>query len=654
MTKLKIIAAAVSALVLLGLGTLIVWPKGTLEVPEGAKAGSMKTEPCTFPTEDGEVDADCGTLVVPETRSDPDSELIALPVVRIRATGGARREPIFRLGGGPGRTNMTFPQASRLTAGHDVVLVGYRGVDGSSRLDCGEVTGALQSSEDFVDADAQRRVRLAFSACADRLTKDGVDLAAYSVPQRVDDMESARKALGYTKINLLTSSAGTRTAMVYSWRHPESLFRSAMLSVNTPGHFVWDPKITDQQIGRLGELCAADSACAKRTDDLAGSMRSVSTDMPSRWGPFTIKAGNVFAATMYGMHQNGPSSAPQTAPNFIDAFLSAESGDPSGLWAVSTLSDLLLPSSITWGEFASFAMIDAPAAKTYYGAGGDPGSILRNDGANFVWGGPEGYFNFWPDDPETAQYRTLRPSSTETLLVSGSVDFSTPPQLAKDELLPTLTRGKQVILPELGHTGDIWEHRPEAGKHLLMTFYDTGAVDASRFDTRPMSFTPTPVSMSTIAKTLAAVVVVLALLAVGLLVGTARQVRRRGAVGRRASVLLRVLAPLPLGLGGLCVAALLVWTLSPATYLGSWTVLVPALALSIGLGAYLAWTNRDLPARTRRIGAAVAIGGAALGALLGMFALAGIAGALTALVGAAAGTNLALVLLDLRSPVPAA
>ena len=42
---------------------------------------------------------------------------------------------------------MTFPQAGRLTAQHDVVMVGYRGVDGSSVLNCPEVTAALENSQ---------------------------------------------------------------------------------------------------------------------------------------------------------------------------------------------------------------------------------------------------------------------------------------------------------------------------------------------------------------------------------------------------------------------------------------------------------------------------------------------------------------------------
>ena len=58
--------------------------------------------------------------------------------------------PVFRLEGGPGSTNMQFSKASRIAEHHDVVLVGYRGVDGSVRLDCPEVASALKRSTDHL------------------------------------------------------------------------------------------------------------------------------------------------------------------------------------------------------------------------------------------------------------------------------------------------------------------------------------------------------------------------------------------------------------------------------------------------------------------------------------------------------------------------
>ena len=87
---------------------------------------------------------------MPENRHDPNSRLIALPITRIRARSAQPGVPVFRLQGGPGVTNMEFPAASRFTDTHDVVLVGYRGVDGSSRLDCPEVGSSREHSRDLL------------------------------------------------------------------------------------------------------------------------------------------------------------------------------------------------------------------------------------------------------------------------------------------------------------------------------------------------------------------------------------------------------------------------------------------------------------------------------------------------------------------------
>jgi hypothetical protein len=76
-----------------------------LAVPAGAQAGELVgLKDCEFPSEGSKLKyaAECGTLVVPENWDKADSRLIALPVVRIPATGANPAEPIFALGGGPG------------------------------------------------------------------------------------------------------------------------------------------------------------------------------------------------------------------------------------------------------------------------------------------------------------------------------------------------------------------------------------------------------------------------------------------------------------------------------------------------------------------------------------------------------------------------
>jgi hypothetical protein len=54
--------------------------------------------------------------------------------------------------------------------------------------------------------------------------------------------------------------------------------------------------------------------------------------------------------------------------------------------------------------------------------------------------------------------------------------------------LPCLKNGRQVVLSELGHVGDVWSVQPEATQRLLTSFYDTGVGDDSLFRYEPMDF----------------------------------------------------------------------------------------------------------------------------------------------------------------------
>jgi pimeloyl-ACP methyl ester carboxylesterase len=612
-----------------------------LSVPEGAAAGDLILHSCSYSTEDGSLPADCGTLVVPENRNNPDSRLIALPVKRILATGNAPLEPIFWLEGGPGISNLSFPQASRLTEEHDVVLVGYRGIEGSSVLDCPEVEAAMKKSRDFTGQESMNRYSKAFADCAQRLTDDGVDLAGYSLAQRVDDLEAVRTALGYERINLLSVSVGTRAGMIYAWRHPESILRSVMIGVNPPGHFLYYPEVTDELIGHYSELCAQDDACSSRTDDLAASMRRTSADMPGHWLFFPIKAGNVKAASLFGLFETTDETAPLNAPTTIDTWLAADDGDASGFWFMSFLADLAFPESWVWGELATTGIIDAEAANVYYAAGGDPGSILGNAATDLIWGGG-GLAQAWPSSPYNDEYKAVRTSEIETLLIGGTVDFATPARFATEELLPNLPNGQQVILAEFGHSNDFWDYQPEASTRLLTTFFDTGEVDDSLYTLQTVDFDVGVASAPTLAKILLGMMVGFALLAIALLAWMAFRVSRRGSFGRKTSIVLRTLSPLLLGLGGWFLAVMIALVVWPAWFIGGQLLAVLAMGLAIGPGVYLAWRSRD----TGNLGLAGAMAGAFIGAWLGFNAAEGLVAVFTTLIGAAIIANLALIALD--------
>src|SRR5436309_5578412 len=296
----RIVALALISLTALGLVYLhFSAGNDSVSVPTGAHAGQLTLHSCHYATEGGSYRADCGTLVVPESRYKAHSRLIALPVTRIRARSAQPGVPIFRLVGGPGLTNMEFSKASRFADDHDVVLVGYRGVDGSVRLDCPEVESALKHSTDFLGEKSFRAYGDGFRSCAHRLTDAGVDLAGYGLAQQVDDLEAARIALGYKRIDLLSESAGTRTAMIYSWRHPASIHRSVMIGVNPPGAFLWDARTTGEQVARYAALCKQDTYCRSRTPDLAASLHTAMRNVPEHWLFLPVKPGDVRVAAFF-------------------------------------------------------------------------------------------------------------------------------------------------------------------------------------------------------------------------------------------------------------------------------------------------------------------------------------------------------------------
>jgi pimeloyl-ACP methyl ester carboxylesterase len=641
----RIVALVVIGMVVLGLAYLRLAPSDeSVVVPAGSQAGDLALEPCTYPTEDG-YEADCGTLVVPENRADLDSRLIALPVARIRALSADAGQPIFRLEGGPGRTNMTFKRASRFADKHDVVLVGYRGVDGSSVLDCPEVDSVLKHSSDLIGEQSLQAYGDALRACANRLQGDGVDLAGYTLPQRVDDLEAARIALGYERIDLISESVGTRTAMIYSWRYPESIHRSVMIAANPPGHFLWDPETTDEQIGRYADLCAEDASCRDRTDDLAVTMRRMSTEIPDRWWFLPIKEGNVRIESFFGLMESTSDAGVLSAPLILDSWLSAAEGDSSGFWFQSLLADLVFPVAFVWGETAATGMQDVRAAQVYYSAGGDQGLNLGKAATAFTWGGGE-LVDAWPANPSEDRYEQAQTTHVETLLIGGTLDISTPPQIATDELLPHLPNGQQLVLSELGHTTDFWTYQPEASSRLILTFFDRGEVDDSLYTPASVDFTP-DATYTALAKGTAGTMVALAVLTIVSLLWMARRVRTRGRFGPRASAMLRSLYPIVLGLGGWFLGALIVLAALPTVPLDDPLLAVLSIGGPVGLGIYWAWVDRDSLTATKRAGFVAAMGGALAGAWLGFNATVGLVAVLTTIVGAAVAANVILIVLDI-------
>lgn len=451
--------------------------------PAGAKADSFISEAKTFGIGSEKYEADFGTITVPENRGKPTSRLINIPFLRIHSHSKNPAEPIFGFAGGPGASNMSWDwgKARGFLSEHDFVLVGYRGVDGSTVLDCPEVTKAFKGDGDLLGEESMKAIGHAWSASAERLRAQGVDIDGYSMLQTIEDNESVRRVLGYQRMNLLSESYGTRVAYLYGLKHPEHIFRSAMISVNPPGHFVWEPQVIDAQLKHYAALWSKDSIVSLKSPDLYAAMRTVLNAMPRKWLCFSIDPGKVRVVTFVLLfHRN-------TAAMVFDAYIAAERGDPSGLALMSLAYDYVIPSLMTWGDLASKAVSADFNSARNYSTDRDPSDMpLGSPMSKLLWG-PLSYGS-WPMEQLPEEFRKPQQSDVETLLLSGSVDFSTPAEFATKELLPYLKNGKQVILSECGHVNDMWYAKPENTRLILTSFYDTGVPNTSLNSYIPMDF----------------------------------------------------------------------------------------------------------------------------------------------------------------------
>jgi pimeloyl-ACP methyl ester carboxylesterase len=220
----------------------------------------LKLEDCVVPGT--QIQARCGRYTVFENRDARSGRTIDLNIIVLPAQNGdPLPDPVFYLTGGPGLA------ATKVAAGQrrawygdkrDIVLVDQRGTGKSNGLDCAVVSDK-NDLQGYLDPAFRVEV---FEPCRHELEKIA-DLTQYTTPIAMDDLNEVRGALGYDKINLRGGSYGTRAALVYMRRHPETV-RTAILNGVAPIAFR-NPLYHAYEAQRALELtfeeCAADEAC---------------------------------------------------------------------------------------------------------------------------------------------------------------------------------------------------------------------------------------------------------------------------------------------------------------------------------------------------------------------------------------------------------
>jgi pimeloyl-ACP methyl ester carboxylesterase len=206
-------------------------------------------------------DALCGTLKVPEDRSEPSGRQIGLRVAVVPAAGTAASDAFVAIAGGPGDAGTAFfgwlpGLFAEVHETRDIVIVDQRGTGGSNALALPSLPDTSGLSGEAVDA-ALKSWADAWEASID------ADPRQYTSSVAADDLDAVREALGYDQLDLYGPSYGGTLAQYYLRQHPDRV-RVAVLDGATPLDVPVFERMAASSQGALELLigrCQADTAC---------------------------------------------------------------------------------------------------------------------------------------------------------------------------------------------------------------------------------------------------------------------------------------------------------------------------------------------------------------------------------------------------------
>jgi pimeloyl-ACP methyl ester carboxylesterase len=466
--------------------------------PRNFKKSTIKIEKVKF-------DVFKGTIPVKLDHSDSSSATIYIHVNIFKSPSKTPAEPIYIMGGGPGESNLCFIPPKEYLANHDFVEVGYRGVDGPVWKKAKKYIKALRGLDHHLFSDKSLdNMATALKQYFAEVAKEGIDINHFTIIDVIDDFEDVRKHLGHKKINLFSESLGTRIALLYSYRYPNSIKRSLMVGVGGPGHFIWHPEATARIIRDYDSIYKTQYGANDISID--ENIRVSFKKMPKRWTFFKLDADKIKTSTFFVMYSK------ESAVMAFDAYRrAATKGDYSGLYFMQLAFDYInffKPGEATnYGDFTKTYSAD-------YMPGIDYRKSFRMDSLEI--GAPTTIL-FWGMNidnlvkPIAEEYRKVRPCNIETLMIGGNLDISCPPESTTKELLPYMANGKQVILKDMAHVGDLEYAQRDAFNYMFTKYFNDGAVDTSQFKHISINFKP-KMSYTKMAKWLYPIVLIMSLL----------------------------------------------------------------------------------------------------------------------------------------------
>jgi pimeloyl-ACP methyl ester carboxylesterase len=467
----------------------------TLPAYAQPKAGGLKLKPYTFETNNKKekVDAEFGTLFVPENRSDPESNLIELAFVRFKSTAKNPGPPIVYLAGGPGGSGIgaargsRFPLFMALREIADVIAFDQRGTGFSKpNITCLNRLALPLDVAPTREA-AIKELRQNAEDCAFYWHNvQRVDLTGYNSNESADDLEDLRNALGANQISLWSISYGTHLAFATMRRHPKSIYRAILAGTEGPDHTYKLPSNIQKHLEDLAAVIKADPVIGKEIPDFLGLMKSVFDRLDAR--PETVEITdprtklkvkvivNKFVLQFIVANNIGTTDTAR----FPALFYRASKGDftnPAQVWLNQSRSEI--------GSAMSY-MMDCASGQTAARR-----ELIEREANNTLLGD---LFNFpFPDictvwkAPDLGDgFRAPLRSDVPVLFISGTLDARTPISNA-EEYRKGFTNSTHIIIEGAVHSDPLFLSSPKI-KEGMLEFLRGQPVTNTKITATPLKF----------------------------------------------------------------------------------------------------------------------------------------------------------------------
>lgn len=417
---------------------------------------ALKLAPCRLPSVTAELR--CGTYEVFEDRQGHTGRKLPLKVVLLPARRAvAGHDPVFMFAGGPGQTAtelVGYFEDGWERDENDVIFIDQRGTGDGHRLDCNNLPGSPDDLQGYFEPvfDARR-----FRACREQLEKIA-DLALYSTPIAMDDVDEVRAALGYDKIILDGGSYGSRALLTYVRQHGDHV-RSAWI-INADPFALKNPlshaRSAQESFDGLVTQCRLENACRRAYPDPSADLKLVLEQLAQkparvrfedsatgRWLELMLSRDG-FAEGLRAMLYN---SGTQLRIPYMLA--RARHGDLAPFASAALNSRRALRDALRYGMLQSVVCSEDIARIR-------PGEIERETAGTFLGDvrvrDQLAACQQWPKSRLPEQFATPFESEVPALIVSADLDPATPPRWG-EKMAVYFPNSIHAVVPG-GHASD--------------------------------------------------------------------------------------------------------------------------------------------------------------------------------------------------------